>query len=108
MVGAVFGALFSDVVNRIAPGLDLDPTTCALVGMAAFFTAVVRAPLTGMLLVLGMTGTVHPLATMLAACAGAMIVPAMVDSPPIYDTLRERMLSRVPASGWQGDNWTSG
>jgi CIC family chloride channel protein len=56
---------------------------------------VVRAPLTGTLVVLGMTGSVNPIAPAIAASVGAMIVPALMASPSIYDTLRERMLVRV-------------
>jgi CIC family chloride channel protein len=45
-----------------------------------------------MLLVLGMTGTVTPIIPVLAACVSATIVPSLLGSAPIYDTLRERML----------------
>jgi len=102
VVGAVSGALFADAVNRLAPVPFLDSDVCAIVGMAAFFTAVVRAPLTGTLVVLGMTGSVTPLAPAIAASVGAMIVPALLATPPIYDTLRERMLG-ARGAGEQGD-----
>jgi chloride channel protein, CIC family len=95
VVGAVFGAMFAAVVNRIGPVFAIEPATCAIVGMAAFFTAVVRAPLTGIVLVLGMTGTATPIIPALAACVGATIVPSLLGSAPIYDTLRERMLGRA-------------
>lgn len=91
VVGAVVGAMAADLGDRFWPALGLSPTLAALVGMAAFFTAVVRAPLTGTLLVLGMTGTATPLLPMLAACAAAIVVTAALGSAPIYDTLRERM-----------------
>jgi CIC family chloride channel protein len=91
VVGAVVGALFADVLNAATPALALSPVLCAIVGMAAFFTAVVRAPFTGALLALGMTGTITPVLPMLAACVAATVVPAALGSTPIYDTLRERM-----------------
>lgn len=91
VVGAVVGALFADVLNAATPALALSPVLCAIVGMAAFFTAVVRAPFTGALLALGMTGTITPVLPMLAACVAATVVPAALGSAPIYDTLRERM-----------------
>ena len=43
-MGATFGALFAQFANIFQPAWDLSPTTFAVVGMAAMFTAVVRAP----------------------------------------------------------------
>jgi len=56
--------------------------------MAAFFTAVVRAPVTGIFLVTEMTGCFTLLLPILLACFAAMIVPTMLGDPPIYDSLR--------------------
>ncbi|MCA9880655.1 MAG: ClC family H(+)/Cl(-) exchange transporter [Thermomicrobiales bacterium] len=91
VVGAVFGSLFAQVAAMVVPGLPLSPAMGALVGMAAFFTGVVRSPFTGTLLVLGMTGTATPLIPILAACVAATIVPYALGNDPIYDTLRARM-----------------
>jgi CIC family chloride channel protein len=91
VVGAVFGALFAQVAAMLVPGLPFSPTMGAIVGMAAFFTGVVRAPFTGALLVLGMTGTMTPLLPILAASVAATIVPYALGNAPIYDTLRARM-----------------
>ena len=55
--------------------------------MAAFFTAVVRAPVTGIILVTEMTGSFTLLLPMLLACFEAMTVPAFLGDPPIYDSL---------------------
>jgi chloride channel protein, CIC family len=66
----------------------------AVVGMAAFFTGVVRAPLTGMLLVCEMTGSATMILPMLGACFLAMLVPTLLGNAPIYDSLRELTLRR--------------
>jgi CIC family chloride channel protein len=58
--------------------------------MAAFFAGVVRAPLTGITLVVEMTANVTMLLPMLGACFVAMLVPALLRNPPIYDSLREQ------------------
>ena len=65
-----------------------------MVGMAAFFTGVVRAPLTGIVLVVEMTANVTMLLPMLGACFMAMLAPTLMRDPPIYDSLRERTLAR--------------
>ena len=76
---------------RAAPS----PTAYAVVGLTAFFTAVVRAPLTGICLAVEMTGSVNLLLPMLAACFGAMVVMNLLGIPPIYDLLRERAERRL-------------
>ena len=58
--------------------------------MAAFFTAVVQAPVTGIVLVIDMTAGFTVLLPMIAACFAAMLVPNMLHGIPIYDSLRER------------------
>ena len=63
-----------------------------MVGIAAFFTGVVRAPITGIVLVTEMTGSVTMLLPMLCACSMAMLAAAMIQDPPIYESLRERAL----------------
>ena len=68
-----------------------NPTSLAIVGMAAFFTAVVRAPITGIVLVTEMTSSFTTLLPMLAACFAAMAVPTLIRNRPIYESLRQRL-----------------
>ena len=58
--------------------------------MAAFFTATVRAPITGIVLATELTGITNPLPPILGACAIAMLVAMMLRSEPIYDALTTR------------------
>jgi CIC family chloride channel protein len=58
--------------------------------MAALFIAVVRAPVTGIALVVEMTGATALLVPLLTAGAGALAISAMLGNRPIYDTLRDR------------------
>jgi chloride channel protein, CIC family len=97
VVGAAFGALCGGVVHEVAPTLAPQPVAFAVVGMAAFFTAVVRAPLTGITLVVEMTATTTLLVPMLAACFAAAAVATVVRSEPIYDTLRTRSVAGPPS-----------
>ena len=76
------------------PGLDIQPEGFAVVGLAAFFTGVVRAPLTGIVLVTEITGSVTMLLPMLGACFAAMLVPTLLRDEPIYDALRGVTLRR--------------
>jgi CIC family chloride channel protein len=94
VLGAQSGLLFGILCNEWFPSAAPDPTVLAVVGMAAFFSAVVRAPLTGIVLVMEMTASFTSLLPMLAACFTAMLMPNLLRNPPIYDSLRERTLER--------------
>src|SRR5215831_3873373 len=93
-LGAQLGLLFGLLCRLAFPGLDIQAEGFAVVGMAAFFTGVVRAPLTGIVLVTEMTANVTMLLPMLVACFAAMLVPTLLRDAPIYDSLREHTLRR--------------
>ena len=88
VLGSQTGVLFGILCGSLFPGVATNPTELAVVGMAAFFTAVVRAPVTGIILVIEMTGTFTQFLPMLGACFAAMLVPTLLRDPPIYDSLR--------------------
>ena len=91
-IGALWGLLFVGVFGFVWPGnVESLAVPMALVGMGAFFGATVRAPVTGMVLVIEMTATTSVAVPMMAATAAAVLAAYLVGSPPIYDSLRERM-----------------
>jgi chloride channel protein, CIC family len=92
VLGSQSGLLFGALCKYWFPSMAPHPTAFAVVGMAAFFTAVVRAPVTGIVLVAEMTASFTLLLPMLGACFAAMVVPTLLGNAPIYDTLRERTL----------------
>jgi CIC family chloride channel protein len=89
VVGAQLGLLFGVACRLLLPGLGTPPVAFAVVGMAAFFTGVVRAPITGIVLLTEMTAGSTLLLPMLGACFAAMLVPTLLRNEPIYDSLRE-------------------
>ena len=94
-VGALCGVLFVGVLNLVWPGdIAFLAIPMAVVGMASFFGATVRAPVTGVVLVIEMTASTAAIIPMLAATASAVLVAYLVGSPPIYDSLRERSLAK--------------
>jgi len=72
------------------PSVTPEPAGLALIGMAAFFTASVRAPVTGLILATELTGTTNLLAPMLGACALAMLIATSLRCRPIYELLTDR------------------
>jgi chloride channel protein, CIC family len=90
VLGAQLGLCFGMLGRMAFPAIDIAPEGFAVVGMAAFFAGVVRAPITGITLVVEMTANVTMLLPMLAACFVAMLVPTLLGNAPIYDSLREQ------------------
>jgi CIC family chloride channel protein len=94
VLGAQLGLCFGILSRMMFPDLDMVPQGFAVVGMAAFFAGVVRAPVTGITLVVEMTANVTMLLPMLGASFVAMLVPTLLGNAPIYDSLRPQGLSR--------------
>jgi len=90
VVGGTIGALSGLAAHAVSPWLLPDPRALTLVGMAGFFAATVRAPITGIALALELTGVSTLFVPMLAASSVAAVVPTLLGNPPIYDSLRER------------------
>jgi len=94
VLGASFGALFGQVLGHFVPGVAVSPVACAVIGMAALFSACVRAPLTGIVLTVEMTGRADLTLGLLGGSLAAMVVAMLLKSEPIYETLKRQMLER--------------
>jgi chloride channel protein, CIC family len=88
VLGSQSGLLFGALCSRWFPSAGTNPNEYAIVGMAALFAAVVRAPLTGIVLAIELTGSFTLLLPMLGACFTAILIPTLLRNPPIYDSLR--------------------
>src|SRR5271168_3384480 len=106
VLGAQLGLFFGLACQFLFSGLHIQPEAFAVVGMAAFFAGVVRAPLTGIVLVAEMTGNVTMLLPMMGGCFAAMLVTTILRNPPIYDSLSERALP-TSGSGYRPPEGTS-
>lgn len=95
VLGAIMGVLFGHAVSLLLPDLGIHPSAIGVIGMAAFFTATVRAPLTGIILILEMTGNYEQLFPLLVACMAAYITSERLHSKPIYDSLLESDLEQA-------------
>src|SRR5262249_17811139 len=82
------------IAPLVLPGVINLPESFAVVGMAAFFAAIVRAPLTGIVLIVEMTNTYEQMLPLLVACVSAYAIADWVMDRPIYEALLERDLSR--------------
>ena len=65
-----------------------------ILGMAGYFAAIVRAPVTGILLISEMTGSFSHLLTLSMVSLAAYLVPDMLRCAPVYDQLLHRLLAK--------------
>jgi len=94
VLGALLGLGVGHLAHGLAPVLVPEPGVFAVVGMAAYFTAIVRAPLTGILLITEMTGSYEQMLPLLTSSFCAYAVAEYLRDLPIYEALLERDLER--------------
>jgi chloride channel protein, CIC family len=94
-LGALIGFLFGTLCEVAFPAMGIEPQAFAVIGMAAFFTGVVRAPVTGIVLVIEMTAAYTTLFPMLVTCFTAMLAATLLKNPPIYDSLHKRLTKQL-------------
>jgi H+/Cl- antiporter ClcA len=90
VIGALIGLGVGETAHALAPGVVPIPAAFAVVGMAAYFTAIVRAPLTGIVLIVEMTGNYNQMLPLLVACFAAYLVAEGLRQLPIYEALLQR------------------
>lgn len=90
------GAMFGSCVSSACTALDLMPaaqSACLMsLCMGAMFAATVRSPFTGAALVIEMTGAWALAPAMLITTVSAAFTANWLGSPPVYDSLKQRIL----------------
>lgn len=92
VLGAYIGAVFGSVV---CPTLGLEHVLIyrfVIISMAGFFAATVRSPITGIVLLAEMSGSTESLVAMVIVSLIAYVVPTLLGSEPIYESLYDRLL----------------
>lgn len=88
----VQGALLGALVAGVVPGAELP--LFVVVGMAGYLCAVVRSPLTSMLLLVEMTRSLQCFLPLAVGCLVAYMVANAVGKPPVYTYLLANLLRR--------------
>jgi CIC family chloride channel protein len=94
VLGALLGVAVGDVTHLLLPSAVAYPEAFAVAGMAAYFTAIVRAPLTGIVLIVEMTNSYAQIVPLLVACFSAYAVADALGDLPVYEALLERDIHR--------------
>lgn len=94
VLGAYIGGAFGQAVTS-ALGLDSAYlTNFIILAMAGYFSAIVRAPITGIILISEMTGSFQHLLTLSVVSITAYVTAEALKSKPVYESLLENLLRR--------------
>jgi len=96
VLGAVTGGFFTRLLGLV--GMEQSYITAFVVtAMAGYFAAIVRAPVTGVVLITEMTGDFTSLLPLVLTSLIAYLVAELLGTKPIYTQLLERSLGKTPA-----------
>lgn len=94
LLGAIIGYVIGEI-GIIGFGMDTGYLLNFIaLGMVGFFTAVVKAPLSGSVLISEMTGSFDHLLPIILVALVSHVVTDIIRSKPIYDELLENMLEQ--------------
>lgn len=94
VLGALSGAIFGKLTALYLPLPEEYITIFMLLGMVAMFTAIVRAPITGIILIVEMSGSLSYLLSLTMVAVIAYLTAEALRSKPIYESLLERILPK--------------
>jgi H+/Cl- antiporter ClcA len=97
-IGAVIGMVYGNVAHTLFGFSSIYEINLIVLSMAAYFAAIVKAPITGTMLLIEMTGSFSSIMPMAVVCLLAYIVSDILNSKPVYEELLERMLENKKAS----------
>lgn len=91
-IGALIGNIYGIVLVHFLHFNSIYINNFIILAMAGYFTAIVRAPITGTILITEMTGSFNHLLSLAIASIVAYIVADILASKPIYESLLEKFL----------------
>ena len=94
VLGAYIGAIYAQIAIGFW-GVDGAALYSLIVmAMAGYFTSIVHAPITGIVLLCEMTGSFQNLLPISFVCTVSYLVTNLMKNQPIYDSLLERILNQ--------------
>lgn len=92
ILGSYIGAIFGDLAIACFPINDDLWSQFIILGMAGLFAGIVRAPITGIVLITEMTGSMHRMLDIAVVSIIAYIIANLLGSRPIYTSLLDNIL----------------
>jgi H+/Cl- antiporter ClcA len=92
-LGGLVGLIFIKIVVFTIGVEPVFINNFVLLAMAGMFASVVRAPITGFILIFEMSGAMEQLGPIVVVCAVSYMVANLLKCPPIYDSLLENKIN---------------
>lgn len=92
VIGGLTGKWFALILSHLGFISPSDFGFFMVIGMSALFAAVVRSPITGLILILEMTGKFSIFFPMIVVVGITFFISEMIGVKPIYDSLYARLL----------------
>lgn len=99
VIGAITGGLYSTFLSTAFGVEEYYIEGFVIIAMAGFFSAIVRAPITGVILITEMTGNFMTLLSLVSASLVAYVVADLLGGEPVYDQLMHRRQRKKVESG---------
>ncbi|SKA58226.1 H(+)/Cl(-) exchange transporter ClcA [Enterovibrio nigricans] len=96
-LGTLFGTCFGIGAMHFFPSMEISAGMFAVAGMGALFAATVRAPITGILLVIELTHKYELILPLLITTLGATMTAQALGGKPLYSQLLQRSLAKQKA-----------
>ncbi len=90
LMGATLGALMASITAQFIPEISNNPGAYALVGMGAFFVAVIRTPFTSIIMIFEMTRNYNIILPLMVANGISYILSNHLLKGSVYENLSEQ------------------
>ena len=97
VIGALTGNIYGDLIVKIFHVSPYYSNNFIIFAMAAYFTAVVKAPITGSILITEMTGSFSHLWALITVSTVAYLASDLLKTKPIYEALYDRIIAKKPS-----------
>lgn len=94
-LGTLLGLAASHLFQWLMVDVSVHPGMFAVAGMGALFSAAIRAPLTGIVLVVEMTQNYSLILPLMVTCLTSTTIVQLAKNPPIYTQLLHRTLKKA-------------
>lgn len=94
VIGALIGAIFITTLTQVFGFETTYVNNFIIFGMVGYFTAIVRAPITGIILILEMTGSFTHLLSLTIVSITSYIVANLMNNEPVYESLLTSFLKK--------------
>ncbi|WP_131781448.1 H(+)/Cl(-) exchange transporter ClcA [Legionella gresilensis] len=93
-LGTIIGLACFQILDHLMLATSVHPGMFAVAGMGALFSAAVRAPITGIVLIVEMTQNYSLILPLMVTCLTSTTIVQLANNPPIYTQLLERTLKK--------------